>query len=161
MKLDAVEYYLQFYTRALRGKPTPSRPFELWYIDAFAGAGERVVEQRVGGVHEGTRLELQKVRLAGSASRALAIQPPFDRLMFVEQRPEFCDALSVLAEQHPDRTIDVRCGDSNDLLPMLLAGAPWSGIGDRRARGVVFLDHYDIVEWSTLEAIARTRALAG
>ena len=39
VKLDAVNYYLNFYTDVLKNKPTPQNPFELWYIDAFAGSG--------------------------------------------------------------------------------------------------------------------------
>jgi three-Cys-motif partner protein len=159
LKLDAVKYYLDFYTAALHRKPTPERPFQLWYVDAFAGSGDRTAAVPIGGVHEGTPLELQKVRLAGSAARALDVRPAFDRLVFIERRPEFCEALGQLAQAHPDRTIDVHCADSNDLLPQLLDAPPWRGRSERPARGVVFLDHYHIVEWATLQAIARTGAL--
>ena len=40
IKLDAVEYYLGCYTRALK-----QVDFDLWYIDAFAGSGDRENER--------------------------------------------------------------------------------------------------------------------
>lgn len=42
IKLDAVEYYLECYTRALKRVG-----FDLWYIDAFAGSGDREREREV------------------------------------------------------------------------------------------------------------------
>jgi hypothetical protein len=41
IKLDAVEYYLKCYTAALS-----KVPFDLWYVDAFAGTGTRTSERR-------------------------------------------------------------------------------------------------------------------
>ena len=43
IKLDAVEYYLECYTKALKRVG-----FDLTYIDAFAGTGSRDVEREVG-----------------------------------------------------------------------------------------------------------------
>ena len=44
IKLAMVEAYLRAFTTALQGKPNLSCPFELWYIDAFAGTGERTIK---------------------------------------------------------------------------------------------------------------------
>ncbi len=41
LKLDAVTYYLECYTKALT-----HRRFILWYIDAFAGTGDRIADGR-------------------------------------------------------------------------------------------------------------------
>jgi hypothetical protein len=40
IKLDAVCYYLECYTKALSRKQ-----FDLWYVDAFAGIGDRTNEK--------------------------------------------------------------------------------------------------------------------
>jgi three-Cys-motif partner protein len=48
IKLDAVQYYLECYAKAL----TPKK-FDLWYIDAFAGTGDRIETRKVGGLLEG------------------------------------------------------------------------------------------------------------
>jgi hypothetical protein len=55
IKLDAVMYFVECYTRAL----TPAG-FDLWYIDA-AGSGGRKTEHLAGGLFEGQPLELVTV----------------------------------------------------------------------------------------------------
>ena len=77
IKLDAIVYYLECYTRALTHKK-----FDLWYIDAFAGTGERTVETTIGGLFEGRPIETQIEARAGSARRALGVSPPFSTLHF-------------------------------------------------------------------------------
>lgn len=162
LKLDAVEYYLQFYTQALKDKPSPDNPFILWYVDAFAGTGDRSTEQITGGLFEGTPAQLKTVRLAGSVGRALNVVPTFQRFVFIEQRPEFCAALESLKSDHPGRTIECIQGDANEVLPRLFGSTPWTGQrrwGDPLHRAVVFLDPYNLVEWSTLECLAATKAI--
>jgi three-Cys-motif partner protein len=77
LKLSIVGSYLNAYTRALR------KIFkQLWYIDAFAGTGTRVVKHRAlpatlfGGPATPERIE----RLRGSAQIAIDTKPPFDML---------------------------------------------------------------------------------
>ncbi|MEH6699122.1 MAG: three-Cys-motif partner protein TcmP [Brevundimonas sp.] len=162
MKLDAVEYYLKFYTQALRDKPAPDNPFVLWYIDAFAGTGMRAADQVEGGLFDGTPSEIKTVRLAGSATRALQVDPPFKRFVFIEERPDFCVALETLKRDHPDRSIECKQGDANLILPKLFGSPPWVGRkkwGSPSHRAVVFLDPYNLVEWSTLECLAQTKAV--
>jgi len=50
---------------------------DLWYIDAFAGSGDREAERQVGGIFEGREIETVIETLDGSARRALKIEPPF------------------------------------------------------------------------------------
>lgn len=161
MKLDAVEYYLRFYTKALKGKPTTSKPFELWYIDAFAGSGSRTTEEEVGGLLEGRPASTEIVQRAGSASRALSIHPPFHKFVFVEKDADRCAALRSLQIKHSDRDIQCIQDDANAVLPNLFRKEPWINRhwGDPAPRGVVFLDPYDIIEWSTLAALAATKAI--
>ena len=73
-KLDKVTKYLQAYTTALK-----NQPFQLMYIDAFAGTGYRA-SKRSGQTARGFFPLPQMTELAkGSARRALDIQPAFDR----------------------------------------------------------------------------------
>jgi three-Cys-motif partner protein len=71
IKLDAVQYYLECYAKAL----TPKK-FDLWYIDAFAGTGDRVETRKVGGLLEGVPESTVTETLSGSARRALKVTPP-------------------------------------------------------------------------------------
>lgn len=75
-KLAILERYFDAYTTALR-----RQPFELWYIDAFAGAGR--VELPADDQSDIRRF------VSGSAQRAINItDKPFDRMIFVEQDPD-------------------------------------------------------------------------
>ena len=92
LKLSIVEQYLKSYTTALRNKYP-----HLWYIDAFAGTGERT---KWSAAQEGDLFEAaspEKVdRFRGSARIAIEIKPAFDRLIFVEQKPKHFEALKKL-----------------------------------------------------------------
>jgi three-Cys-motif partner protein len=152
VKLDAIEYYLGCYTNALE-----HWPFELWYIDAFAGTGSRTVERVGGGLFDGKPIELTQETLAGSARRALAVKPSFHHFIFIEEDAERCAALEQLRGEHADLNVQVVPGDANEVLKELIRRAPWSRLG-KQSRGVVFLDPYALqVEWSTLVALANTR----
>ncbi|MBI3703768.1 MAG: three-Cys-motif partner protein TcmP [Rhizobiales bacterium] len=153
IKLDAVEYYLQCYTKALKRVK-----FDLTYIDAFAGTGTRDIEKRVGGLFEGAPIETIKQTLAGSARRAIAVRPPFDHFVFIEKDDLRCSAL---AEIQPENTaIDIRIipGEANEVLRKLVGEQPWVRKDNSNSRGVVFLDPYALhVDWETLIALASTR----
>lgn len=157
-KLSAVSYYLQFYTRALSGTAGKGFKFDLWYIDAFAGSGERTETQTKGGIFEGTPVEWEKVQLDGSAKRAMAVTPPFKRLVFIEDDPARYSALSALGDADP--RVECVKGDANDVLPQIFARPEWQKpqTGKGLQRGVVFLDPYGMqVSWQTLETLAATQ----
>jgi three-Cys-motif partner protein len=152
IKLDAVEYYLRCYTTAL-GR----RPFDLWYIDSFAGTGEQTVDRLDGGLFDGRPIGQIRETLAGSARRALAVEPPFHHFIFIEDDPERCVALEQLRSENPSKDIRVIEGDANNVLRRMIARDPWSKKDKGTVRGVVFLDPYALhVEWSTLTALAQT-----
>lgn len=152
IKLDAVEYYLSCYTNALQ-----HQPFDLWYIDAFAGTGNRTVERLDGGLFDGRPIGLTRETLAGSARRALAVSPPFHHFVFIEEDADRCAALEQLRIEHARADIRVIPGDANDVLRELMQRWPRTR---SRARGVVFLDPYALqVDWSTLVALAQTKNL--
>jgi three-Cys-motif partner protein len=99
LKLSIVEKYLKFFTTALRGKFT-----ELWYIDAFAGTGSRTVrhEKRAAGLLDSGEPERIE-RRRGSARIAIDVKPPFDFIVFIENKPTYVGALQELAASHPNR----------------------------------------------------------
>lgn len=150
LKLSVVEGYLKAYTQALRSKFR-----SLWYIDAFAGTGSWTTRTTVGP----TLLSPREVTLVdtrrGSAKIAIDVNPQFDLLVFIEKNPAFVSELNLLAAKHAQRSIVVAQDDTNVALRSLVANNTWE---DKRA--VVFLDPYGMeVEWSTLEALASTKAV--
>lgn len=154
IKLDAVEYYLECYTKAL------SHIFDLYYIDAFAGTGDRTEEREIGGILEGTPLEIVTETLDGSAKRALNVDPPFHHFLFNEIDRDRLLALETLKINNIGRDIRVYCGEANATLRQIFADRAWARRARGRARGVVFLDPYALqVDWSTLELLAATEAV--
>lgn len=151
LKLSLVEGYLSAFTTALR--PNFSK---LWYIDAFAGTGERtvVIPGRAADML-GPEVEERIERRRGSAKIAIDVVPHFDRLIFMDKRPRHCAALLELKASHPTREIDVIPGDANSAIVSVINEHEWSG-----TRAVMFLDPYGMtVEWRTLEAIRKTEAI--
>ena len=153
IKLRALTEYLDFYQKALK-----NQRFQTWYIDAFAGTGDRHAELEQGGIFDGGPIERVELILDGSARKALKIDPPFSHYWFVEQHRGRANALAALEEEF-DRSIIVRRGEANSELRKLFSGAPWaSGPSSRRQRGVVFLDPYGMsVDWLTLSTLAETK----
>ncbi|RWK92115.1 MAG: three-Cys-motif partner protein TcmP [Mesorhizobium sp.] len=151
LKLSLVEDYLKAFTTALHSK-FPA----LWYIDAFAGTGERTV--RIAGANATDLLPAVEERIErrrGSARIALDVTPQFSRYIFMDKMKRHCEALRDLANQYPGRSIDIVRGDANDAIKAELASQRWVG-----KRAVMFLDPYGMdVAWSTLEAIRKTEAI--
>lgn len=151
LKLSVIEKYLSGYTTALRNQFS-----QLWYIDAFAGTGNRTVRTVANGsdLLETPIAERVDIR-RGSAQIALDTKPDFDFLVFIEQNPRYVAELNDLAARYLQKHIQVVSGDANAALRSLVASNQWT---DKRA--VVFLDPYGMeVEWSTLQALASTKAI--
>ena len=157
-KLDVLAKYLTGYTTALK-----NAPFDKWYVDAFAGTGYRDARpaEKLDTATDWLLLpdladqEPQSL-LDGSARRALTTAPAFDRYVFIEQSAARCANLESLGAEFPSLSaaIEVRHGDANPELQALCA-EDW-----RARRAVLFLDPYGMqVEWATIEAIARTKAI--
>lgn len=139
-KLQVVLSYLGFFTRALGGKFS-----RVVYIDAFAGTGSREFEDEFG----------ETLSSDGSALRALDIEPPFGEYIFIEKDPGKAAELERNLATRQGRTTRVIVGDANGKLVEFLRS--WDL---RNSRGVVFLDPFAMsVNWSTLEAIAKTKSL--
>lgn len=151
LKLAVVEGYLRAFTTAL------TKHFsELWYIDAFAGTGERTERH---DAHDGTLFDPatpERIkRHRGSAKIAIDVFPPFDRLIFIEKDPKHCAALEILRGAHPQRDIEIRNGFADEEIHALLSGRSWDSI-----RAFMFLDPYGMsVSWETLKLISATQAI--
>ncbi len=140
-KLNILERYLDAYTTALK-----NTPFELWYIDAFAGTGSiKLPAEQQGDV---------TAFIKGSAKRALGINDkPFNKLVFVEKDSSLRRDLYSLKQNNPDKDIQVLNSDANLYLSTL--DHNWSG-----RRGVLFLDPFSTqVKWETIEKVASFQAL--
>ena len=159
-KLRVLATYLKEYQTALK-----NQPFELWYVDAFAGTGYRT-GRGDAGARETDELGLNLASgraggdndfLDGSARIALKTIPPFDRYVFIDSNEDHCrslESLKVLAPDIADR-IDVICGDANETIRMICSRLDW-----RHKRAVMFLDPYGLqVSWPTIQAIAATYAV--
>ncbi len=150
LKVETVASYLQAFNIALRQKPSPTMPFRRIYIDAFAGSGSfSFSTESAPLLDEGASI----THHSGSAKRALEIDPPFDELIFIERSEKNVEKLRALCK--PFKSARVIAGDANVEVRKVCASTDW-----KRTRGVVFLDPFGAsVDWQTLEAIARTKAL--
>jgi three-Cys-motif partner protein len=155
-KLDLVAEYLANYMTALK-----NAPFKKGYIDAFAGTGYRTQRESERGSSQSllfpdlAKAEPQNL-LDGSAVRALKATPHFDSYVFIERSAARCEQLEELRLLFPDRAtgIQIRQGEAN-LEIQALCSKNWTS-----HRAVLFLDPYGMqVEWKTIEAIARTKAI--
>jgi three-Cys-motif partner protein len=149
-KLDRVGRYLPAFTTALKHSD-----FHLYYVDAFAGSGWMKYEN----VEESEYLpglELPKVRefSEGSALRAIAARPQFDRYVFIEKHEPTLNNLRSAVES-ADRSVIPKCSfvhaDANEELRRLPDVFRSGG-----KRAVLFLDPFGAeVDWATLETLAQ------
>jgi hypothetical protein len=104
-KLNALRDYLVGYSQALK-----NQPFRRWYIDAFAGTGDRAAKrQEAASLLEIPELD---VMTKGSARVALDIEPPFDRYNFHREAAaevECARTSEIGVPQPPDRDPERRC----------------------------------------------------
>jgi three-Cys-motif partner protein len=155
IKLDAICYYLECYTKALS-----QRKFDLWYVDAFAGTGDRTSERLTGGIFENAPMRRVAETLPGSAKRALNVRPPFRHFIFNENDPKHRRALLAIKEANPSLDIEIVGDDANAAIAEIFSRAVWRRGAFGSARAVVFLDPYALqVNWATLELLADTRCV--
>lgn len=148
VKLSILRDYLNFYTKALK-----NQSFDLIYIDAFAGTGER--EQKVDAAPIFNEEEEIQIK-AGSVRIALETTPPFTSYHFIEKKLSHFERLKqVIAEpKYKDLKINVYQGDANEKLQEIIS----QQFQQKNKRAVLFLDPYGLsVEWKVLEAINSTQ----
>jgi len=160
-KLEVLEKYLNAYTQALK-----KQPFQLIYIDAFAGVGSIDLAHNETQQSHGllfsyitSSKENDELRnlIDGSAKMALKIKRPFDLYYFIEIDKERCKSLDILKEEFPSLSdrIYIECGDANNKVISLCESIDWT-----KNRAVLFLDPLGMqVEWSTIQKIAGTKAI--
>lgn len=165
-KHDRLREYLVEYTKILRNQKW-CRGF--YYIDAFAGAGKHAVRstsseqdlnQLLLGISDyGQSQEEQKTYLKGSPQVALELEHPFDAYVFIEKNADRIESLKALeAEYGSERAIRIIQEDCNKYLLSSVVNNP--KIDWNHHRAVVFLDPFGMqVPWSTLEALASTKAI--
>lgn len=159
-KLERIRKYLQAYT-VIFERNERARMLSTTYVDAFAGTGYRLDAESGPEsppalfpelVQDDAR-QLQK----GSARVALEVVPGFDRYVFIEKDVQRAQDLQPLKAEFPAKasSIHIVCCDANEYLQNWCRASTWS-----RSRAVVFLDPYGMqVDWSTVEAIAATKAI--
>ena len=145
-KLEILERYLDSYTTALK-----NQPFQLIYVDAFAGEGSF----RLNAEFYQTDYSEFRELYSGSSRIALGIQDKaFDRLVFSEIDPQRYQALNELRSEFPDRDITISNEDANVALPQFCQSL------QPMDRVVVFLDPFATeVSWSTISSIAETQKI--
>jgi three-Cys-motif partner protein len=151
-KLEILGAYIDAYTTALK-----NTNFDLVYVDAFAGSGSRTSKRSTMA----TLFELEDLEEVLQASPRLALDVsdrPFDRFLFVDSNWRNVQALKrLIAEKYPDRRdeITIERGDANDVVSDFCKTTNWRG-----TRAVMFFDPFGMqTDWSTIEAIAATRAI--
>lgn len=151
VKLAAISAYSEFFTAAIGPK------FDLWYIDPFAGTGDRIETELEGGLLEGIPFTEVEKTYPGSASRSLAVTPPFNHYRFGDTKPSHVAALKQLVEKFPDRDAEVISDDANAFIQREFSSKFWnsSEYHSRPPRALVFLDPYGLeVKWETLRCLA-------
>jgi three-Cys-motif partner protein len=152
VKLETISAYSQFFVVAIGKK------FDLWYVDPFAGTGERTAKETSGGLFENEPISTIERQYPGSAARALSLEPPFAHLRLGDAKRKHVKALEKLAELHPNRDVRVLPGDANNFVQEMFSKPPWtdSDFTFGTPRALVFLDPYGMeVKWRTLEVLAR------
>jgi len=148
-KLKVLENYLAAYQKVLK-----NTNFTTVFFDAFAGTGEIPIEES-GGLFQD--VEEAEPFIEGSARRALSVRPPFSQYIFVERSRRKATLLEGLRTDFPhlSNRIQVERADANIAVDEFCNRTDW-----RRTRAVMFLDPFgNQVGWSTIESIAKTRAV--
>lgn len=153
-KLERLRKYLSAYTTALK-----NQPFELAYIDAFAGTGYRTAkanEDTTESIFPELEEEDARQFVEGSARIALQTEPHFANYIFIEKKGKHISELERLKMEFPDKANDIAIenAEANDYLKKLCI-KNW-----KKHRAVLFLDPYGMqVRWDTLAMIAQTKAI--
>ncbi len=158
-KLERVRKYLCAYTTIFASNPK-ARLLKPIYLDAFAGTGYRAdvrPESDAGRFLDDAVDPDAESFKKGSAKIALEVEPPFQRYVFVERRKGRVRDLETLRKAFPNKAhcVEIVHDEANAFLQRWCEETGW-----RQHRAVVFLDPYGMqVDWSTIEALANTRAV--
>lgn len=163
-KLNRLREYLPAYTKIFKSNER-AKFLRTYYVDAFAGTGYRSIKD-ISRLPRQMLLSEDEVNFEdqdaqafndGSARIALEVEPSFDNYIFVEQAPEHVQELEKLRSQFPAKAnqITIMQNDANTFLQSWCSQMNWE-----KNRAIVFLDPYGMsVEWATIEAVAKTKAI--
>jgi three-Cys-motif partner protein len=156
-KLDALEAYLEFYTKVLK-----NQRWRTIYLDAYAGGGRAVirVEERPRSAGpdlfgEPPPIDADARELIdGSPRVALGIANPFDRYVFVDPDPNRAAELNALKDEFREtRTISVLRKSASEGIVWVTA----QQIDRGSHRGIAFLDPFGAkLEWGSIQRLADT-----
>lgn len=148
VKLKIIKDYLSIYTNALK-----NQPFNLIYVDAFAGTGERVEVLPAAPIFGKEEL---KSKYRGSVQIALELQNAFDKYHFIEKDKKYFKKLEeIIGPYKGSRSIHCYNDDANEVIPRICSEINW-----KHNRAVLFLDPYGMaVKWSILDIIKNTEAI--
>lgn len=154
-KLEVLKKYLQAYTKIFK-RNRLARFYSISYVDAFAGTGT-LRRPPLGGLAKylPELQENEKEFRKGSVTRALEVEPPFDKYVFIEKDTKKCRELEAIAAGFSDRRVSVVNEDANSGL------LRWcNALNTAKERAVVFLDPFGAsVKWEAMAALGRSRAV--
>jgi three-Cys-motif partner protein len=139
-----------------------ARYFKTWYVDAFAGTGSRTQSSapaEPSALFEDVYDDAETMEYRdGRAKIALGLPEPFDHYFFIEKsKGRVSELEGIIKRDHSALLPRCHCqpGEANALLKAWCKERDW-----QKERAVVFLDPYGMqVEWSTIEALAATKAI--
>ena len=141
-KLNCLKNYLTAYKKVMK-----NQNFKLLYIDAFAGAGYREIEDDDLGVSDFFK-----------GSPLMALEHNFTKFFFIEKDKNNYKELKKLLdkdEYQKNENIEIFNEDANIRIPKVCKTVNWS---DHRA--IFFLDPFAMeVKWETIKSIAETKAI--
>ena len=145
-KLDVVAKYLSAYVTVMK-----KQRFRLFYVDGFAGSGGSA--SRADLLDSDPALFPTSAMVEGSPLRALSVDPPFDKYLFIEKAEKNVKSLNEVCAKFPDRNYEVWPGDANEKLQEFCEAIK----KHKSDRAVVFLDPFGLsVEWDTICDLAST-----
>ncbi len=119
-KLKVIRRYFSACAVALKGQSSAK-----WYVDAFAGTGQRSEAKLLTGNQDGLYGSDESVFAGakdGSVRIALKIDPPFQRYVLIERSKAGVAELHKLREELPFCKIDNCQGDTNLDIVTILEG---------------------------------------
>lgn len=160
-KLTRLSKYLAAYRRIFTTNPNASY-FETWYVDAFAGTGSRTASKNEAPALSLMDETYQDPEISGfrdgSPRKALSLDSPFDRYLFIEEsKKRITELQDSIGRDFPHLAsrCDLQQGDANKLLCEWCKARNW-----KKERAVVFLDPYGMqVEWSTVQELGGTKGI--
>ncbi|NTV47427.1 MAG: three-Cys-motif partner protein TcmP, partial [Chlorobiales bacterium] len=154
-KLLCLKKYLGAYATIMN-----KQIFDFFYVDAFAGTGycnPQCPNNNEDILFEFDEANEVKEYLEGSARIALQIRPEFSQYLFIEKCRNHFVELEKLKNEFSgiSEKIQLVNDEANSFIRKFCEQTSW-----KRSRAVMFLDPYGMqVDWTTIQAIARTKAI--